>query len=395
MGIFSDTWTQLRARLGYTGAPDFWSGPSSQLPVVSEDGALTIATAYACIRAISSTIAMIPKGINEITDKGRVLASDHPVHRLVSIAPNPYQTSYEFWERMTMAAVTYGRAVAIIERDPFTGQPKALHPRPTNKIRLLTVDGTPIVEVDGAPHNWDDVLMISEMGGRSPIALHQETLGLTKRVEKYGSEFFDGGHLLGVLSTESTITNDQLQDVRRSWAATEKKGVKVLPVGFKYQPISLPPEQTQFLTTRRYQDETICTIFGVPPRVVGVNTQDTKTNGEEQARNFAQRTIVPRTEAIRQEIARKLLPEFERAKYLPFFDLREMTRGDMKARGEYIATLVDRGVMSRNEARAMEGMDHTDQPGADALILQSNQIALDRIGDFSDKLAAPTPPSGS
>ena len=149
------------------------------------------------------------------------------------------------------------------------------------------------------------------------------------------------------------------------------------------------------MTTRRYQDETICTIFGVPPRVVGVNTQDTKTNGEEQARNFAQRTIVPRTEAIRQEIARKLLPEFERGKYLPFFDLREMTRGDMKARGEYIATLVDRGVMSRNEARAMEGMDHTDQPGADALILQSNQIALDRIGDFSDKLAAPTPSPAS
>jgi HK97 family phage portal protein len=389
MGLISNTWQALRARIGYTGAPDFWSGPSSSLPVIGEEGALTVATAYACIRAISSTIAMIPKGIYQVTDNGRVLAEDHPAHRLISVAPNPYQTAYEFWERMIQASVTYGRQAAVIERDRFSGLPIALHHNPTNKIRLLTVDGTPIVEIDGTPYNYEDVLMISEMGGRSPVALHQETLGMTKRVEKYGAEFFDGGHLLGVLSTDSTLTNDQLSDITRAWAKTEKKGVKVLPAGFKYQPISLPPEQTQFLTTRRYQDETICTIFGVPPRVVGVNTQDTKTNGEEQARNFAQRTILPRTEAIRQEIARKLLPEFERTKYVPVFDLREMTRGDMKTRAEYISTLLRDGVMTRNEAREMEGMNRSDLQGADNLILQSNQITLDRIDEFSAKISTP------
>lgn len=390
MGILS-TFKNIRARLAYTGAPDFWStvgGGSTSLPNVTPESALTIATAYACIRAISSTIAMIPKGIYQVTDGGKEIDPNHPAHRLIAEQPNPFQTPFDFWDRMQTASLTYGRAIAVINRDKFTGQPISLTQVVSSRIRLLTVDGIPVVEVEGTPYNWDDVLMIQETGGRSPIELHAQTLGMTKQVEKYGADFFKGGHMLGVLSSDSSLTNDQLRDLQRAWQTTEKNGVKILPVGMKYTPISLPPEQTQFLTTRKYQDEVICTIFGVPPRVVGVNTQDTKTNGEEQARNFAQRTILPRTEAIRQEIERKLLPSFERSQYTAHFDLREMTKGDTKARAEYFSMMLDRGVMSRNEVRSMEGMNKVSDQGSDSLILQSNQITLDKIDEFSTKISA-------
>lgn len=380
----------MRSRTGYTGAPDFWTAPSatSPLPVVNGDNAMTIATAYACIRAIATTVAMLPKGINATSDNGRTLAADHPAHRLIAERPNPYQTPFEFFERMETAAQIYGRGVAIITRDPATAKPLRLDQVPTPNVRFLTYDGVPVVDVNGEPYNFADVLVFSALGNLSPIELHAQTLGLTKRVEKYGADFFESGHLLGVLSSDGTLTEAQMEALRTAWAKTSKKGVKVLPVGVKYSAISLPPEQTQFLTTRKYQDETVCTIFGVPPRVVGVNTQDTKTNGEEQARNFAQRTILPRTEKIRQELAQKLIPEMDRTKFEPFFDLRDMTRGDMKTRAEYLGALLDRGVIDRNEARKMEGMDRHTSANADALVLQSNQITLDRLDEFSAKISA-------
>jgi HK97 family phage portal protein len=162
----------------------------------------------------------------------------------------------------------------------------------------------------------------------------------------------------------------------------------MLPQGMRYQPISLPPEQTQFLTTRRYQDETICTIFGVPPQVVGVATNETRSNSEEQGRNFVRMTLTPRAVQTEQEIARKLLPEIEQANHFAAFEFNELQRGDMAARGNYLSTLLRDGVISRNEARDMEGMNKRSEPGADALLVQVNQITVDQVESYSQKIAS-------
>lgn len=383
--------TEQRARLGYTGDPSFWNrvGPMARTPAnITPDSALTVATAYACIRAISHTLATVPKAVHEVNEAGRTRQPLHPVTRLIADQPNDYQTAFEFWERMYLSALTTGRGVALIERDSFTGNPVALHHVHPRALRLLHIDGTLVVEVDGTPHQWADVLMVQELGGLSPVELHRDNLNLSKDVEGYGGEFFQEGHMLGVLSAEGHLTTDQLRDIRESWTRTEKRGVKVLPSGFRYQPISLPPEQTQFLTTRRYQDETICTIYGVPPRVVGVATNQTKANSEEEGRNFVRMALLPRAVRTEQEIARKLLSVTERTRLVAAFDLDELQRGDMQARANYLATLLDRGVYSRNEARRTEGLTRRPEPEADALLVQVNQIQLSSLGAYSEKIAS-------
>lgn len=382
---------QFRARLGYTGSPSFWNQPPNLKGYsanVTPETAYTVATAYACIRAISSTLAYLPKGIYQQTDQGKSAANAHPVHKLIAQRPNSYQTAFEFWERMYCSALTHGRGVAIIERDNFSGYAAELHHVHPKSLKFLNVEGRPIIEVDGTAYNYADVFIVSEMGGRSPIELHSDNLNLAKDVEAYGSEFFEGGHLLGVLSADGPLTNDQLRDLQRAWNSTEKRGVKMLPQGMRYQPISLPPEQTQFLTTRRYQDETICTIFGVPPQVVGVATNETKSNSEEQGRNFVRMTLTPRAVQTEQEIARKLLPEIEQANHFAAFEFNELQRGDMAARGNYLSTLLRDGVISRNEARDMEGMNKRSEPGADALLVQVNQITVDQVESYSQKIAS-------
>lgn len=382
----------LRARLAYTGGADFWNTPPSLIHKggsnVTPDTALQVSTAYACIRAISTTMAYLPKGIYRRTESGQELLDLHPVHELISSAPNSYETAFQFWARMYTSSLCYGRGIALIDRDNFTGYPKAMHVVHPRQMRMLDLDGAMLVEIDGKTYAWDDVLVVSELQGRSPIDLHRDNLNLAKDVEAYGSEFFEGGHLLGVLSSDGPLTNDQLRDLQRAWNSTEKRGTKILPQGMRYQPISLPPEQTSFLSTRRYQDETICTIFGVPPNVVGVSTNETKANSEEQGRNFVRMTLLPRAVQLEQEIARKLLPTMERGENSCKVDLREVQRGDTAARAQYLSTMLRDGVISRNEARSMEGMNQRQEPGADSLLVQVNQITIDELPSYSAKISA-------
>ena len=180
----------------------------------------------------------------------------------------------------------------------------------------------------------------------------------------------------------------QDRPLQRAWNSTEKKGVKILPQGMRYTPISMPPEQTQFLTTRRYQDETICTIFGVPPSVVGVAPNQTKANGEEQGRNFVRMTLLPRAVQAEQEIRRKLLSPVDRATNVAAFDMDQLQRGDMSARSSYLATMLAAGVISRNEARTMEGLNRRPEPGADALLVQVNQMDIDALPAYSSKISS-------
>lgn len=383
--------TGLRARLGYTGGPEFWNQPPTLMRSganVGPETALTVATAYACIRAISSTLAYLPKGIYRETDGGKELASGHPVTELINDRPNDYQTAFEFWQRMYVSALTHGRGVALIERNDFSGEPIALHHVHPRSLKFRNLEGVPLVEVDGTPYQWADVLIVSELGGRSPVDLHRDNLNLAKDVEGYGADFFESGHLLGVMSSDGPLTNDQLRDLQRAWNSTEKKGVKILPQGMRYTPISMPPEQTQFLTTRRYQDEAICTIFGVPPQVVGVATNETKSNSEEQGRNFVRMTLLPRACQTEQEIRRKLLSPVDRADHYATFDMDQLQRGDMSARAAYLSTMLRDGVLTRNEARNMEGLNRRPEAGADSLLVQVNQLDLESLPAYSQKIAS-------
>ena len=89
-------------------------------------------------------------------------------------------------------------------------------------------------------------------------------------------------------------------------------GTKLLPFGFKYQRITITPDEAQFIETRKFQAEEICRIFSVPPSLVQLPSQSTFNNVEQQNLQFARHTIAPWVKRIEQEIDRKLILGFER-----------------------------------------------------------------------------------
>ena len=158
-----------------------------------------------------------------------------------------------------------------------------------------------------------------------------------------------------------------------------------MPFGFKYQRISIAPDEAQFIETRQFQAQEICRIFSVPAALVQLPGQTTYNNVEQQNLMFARHTIQPWAKRIQQEIDKKLIPSFDRPAVYSRFNLNDLYRGDMDARAGFFTQMLSSGVMSINEVRAEEDKNPID--GGDVHLVQVNQIALDKIQDYSDNIS--------
>lgn len=354
---------------------------------VTEQGALAISTVYACIYKISSTIASLGLEIY-VRDGDQVnVANLHPAYTVIN-NPNEENTAYEFWETILASALMYGCGFAIIERNG-RGYAEKLVPVHYHDVDIKEMNGERFYSVrDYGVVMPENMLEICNMLRMSPIRLHRENMGLAKAAQDFGSEYFgQKGQMTGVLASDQPLRKEQMDIIQNSWnQSAMNAGTKLLPFGFKYQRITITPDEAQFIETRKFQAEEICRIYSVPPSLVQLPSQTTFNNVEQQNLQFARHTIVPWTKRIEQEIDRKLIQSFERPDIYARFSLNDLYRGDMSARANYYREMTQIGVMSINEVRAKEQMNPVD--GGDVHTVQINQIALDRLGDYSDKVSS-------
>lgn len=354
---------------------------------VNEATALTISTVYACTYKIASTLASLNLDIYERNGRNIDVANVHPAFDVIKYKPNEYQTAFEFWETIISHAVLNGCGYALIERDA-RGYATQLICLDYYDVDRKFVNGQPVFSVKNVgmvqPEN---MLEICNLQRKSPIRLHRENLGLAKSAEEFGAEYFgSGGQMTGILSSDQPLRKEQMDIIQQSWnKAQSQAGTKLLPFGFKYSRISISPDEAQFIETRKFQAEEICRIFSVPPALVQLESQTTYNNVEQQNLQFARHTVTPWAKRIEQEIDRKLLQARERPELYSKFNLNDLYRGDMQSRAAFYTQMLQNGVLNINEVRQKEDMNPTE--GGDTHVVQVNQIALDRLGAYSDKLS--------
>ena len=355
---------------------------------VNESTALTISTVYACTYKIASTVASLGLEVYERNGREIQPANVHPAYDVVKYRPNEYQTAYEFWETIVSMAVLHGCGYALIERDN-RGYVTNLIALDYYDVDRKFVNGQPVFSVKNVGMvQAENMLEICNLQRKSPIRLHRENLGLAKAAEEFGAEYFgSGGQMTGILSSDQPLKKEQMDLIQGSWnAAQQQAGTKLLPFGFKYSRISISPDEAQFIQTRKFQAEEICRIFSVPPTLVQLESQTTYNNVEQQNLQFARHTISPWTKRIEQEIDRKLIQSRERPDIYSKFSLNDLYRGDMQTRASFYTQMLQNGVLNINEVRMKEDMNPTE--GGDTHVVQVNQIALDRLGAYSDKLTS-------
>ena len=370
---------------------------------VDERSAMQIATVYACVRLLADSVAQLPLHLYKVTEPdGQEKARDHPLYKILYREPNPEMTNFSYWEAVMTHLLLWGNSYSQIVRDGknnilglYPLLPENVEIDRTDKGELYYIYHAYTNEVPGETNKdiifrRDEVLHIPGLSfnglvGFSPIAMMKNSLGTTMAVEKYGSSFFkNGAQPSGVLEHPGVLKDPQ--KIRDNWTKAyggpgNAHRVAVLEEGMQYKPISLPPEDSQFLSTREFGVEEICRIFRVPPHMVQDLKRATFSNIEHQSIDFVVHTLDPWLVRIEKAIVKDLLLEDEKDRYFPKFNVDGLLRGDYKSRMDGYSVGISTGIISPNEARRKENMPPlSEDEGGDFHIVNGTFIKLQDVG---------------
>ncbi|MEA4923575.1 MAG: phage portal protein [Eubacteriaceae bacterium] len=384
----------------------FFLGNSTSGKRVTERSAMQMTAVYSCVRILSESIASLPIHVYSYReDGGKEKATDQPLYFLLHDEPNPEMTSFIFRETLMTHLLLWGNAYAQIIRNG-KGEIIALYPLMPNRMSVdrddkgqlyyeytLTNDDAPTMKGSTVRLSPSDVLHIPGLGfdglvGYSPIAMAKNAIGLAIATEEYGSKFFaNGAAPSGVLEHPGTLKDPA--KIRESWQQTfggssNAHKVAVLEEGMKYTPISISPEQAQFLETRKFQIDEIARIFRVPPHMVGDLERSTFSNIEQQSLEFVKYTLDPWVSRWEQAITRSLFTPDEKKKYFVKFNLDGLLRGDYQSRMNGYAVGRQNGWMSANDIRELENLDRIpEEEGGDLYLINGNMTKLEDAGLFA------------
>jgi HK97 family phage portal protein len=385
-------------RLG--GGFSFLFGGTSSGKAVNERTAMQTTAVYACVRILAEAIAGLPLHVYQYNDDGgkqRVPA--HPLYALLHDSPNAEMTSFVFRETLMSHLLLWGNAYAQIVRDG-RGQVSALYPLlPSNMSVDRAADGELVYtyRADSGTVNLrrDDVLHIPGLGfdgliGYSPIAMSKNAIGMAIATEEYGATFFaNGANPGGVLEHPGTIKD--IARVKESWnsqyqGAANAHRIALLEEGMKFQAIGIPPEQAQFLETRKFQISEIARIFRVPPHMLADLERATFSNIEHQSLEFVKYTLDPWVVRWEQSLQKSLILPSEKSRTFIKFNLDGLLRGDYASRMSGYATGRQNGWLSANDIRELEDMNRIPtEDGGDLLLVNGNMLPLKSAGNFYEK----------
>lgn len=154
----------------------------------------------------------------------------------------------------------------------------------------------------------------------------------------------------------------------------------------KFQSIGIPPEQAQFLETRKFQTEEICRIFRVPPHLVASLDRATFSNIEHQSISFIDNTIMPWVSRLEQSMQKALFTESEKKIYFVKFNLNARLRGDAVSRANFYQIMRQNGIMSANDIRELEEMNLIpDELGGSKYLVNGNFVDMSNAGAWTAK----------
>lgn len=407
MNLWQTMWSPIRNWLGgrQTSGTQI-TGPSgygySAAVEVTEETAMQVSAVWACVRLISQTVASLPLVVYRKTEKGRELAPDHWFAQLMAGKPNQYQTRYEFWEHQVANLALHGnlyakkgeragRVISLLPMNPLQVETKLV----AGKVaHLFTQDGN--TAALAAESVWHARMNGDLIVGRSPLQFGRNLIGVAQAAEQVVTNIYaNGGKRSGVLSFDRLLTKEQRDQIRENFSTlttgTDER-LLVLEMGAKFDPISMSPQDIELLASRRFQIEEICRWFGVPSVLVN-DTSGSTTWGsgiEQLVAGFYKLNLRPYLEAIENSITTRLFSDEDRKTYEVEFDFEGLLRASQSERFKGYQTGISAGVLTPNEARAMEWLPAVE--GGDQLLIQGAMVPVKDAGKKPEPPASPTTP---
>lgn len=398
MNLFS--WFRRKADLvrpvRATHAEDWGIHPTFSGENVTTASVLGLSAAWACVNLLAGSIGSLPLNVYRNNSKGeRVLATDHPLYRLLHDSPNADQTALDFWEFESASVELRGNAYARIDR---SGQRVValtpVNPEAMNVRRLSSGDLEYRWTEEGTSYvtNQDGVLHIrgfggSALGGLSTLTYARNSFGLAIAIDRAaGATFANGLRPSGALTFEKFLTEAQRSVVEQKliekFAGAMNVGRPfVLEGGSKWEQLTINPDDAQMLQSRGFGVEDVCRWFGVPPFMIGHTEKSTSwgTGLEQQVLAFVKFTLRRRLKRIEMAIGKQLLTPSDRANRVTVeFNLEGLLRGDSAARSAFYTKMLNAGVMTINEVRRLENLPPVE--GGDVPRMQMQNVPITQAG---------------
>lgn len=392
----------IKAQPKTTGGSFFATGATKAGAFINETSALSNSTVFSCARVLCEAVSILPAALYRREGKIKIEADAHPVNWILAHEPNPETTPSTYKKTSMLHRTFWGNAYSWIRRDG-ANRPRELYPLlPENTIvyrdtdiqsktykqlkYMTTIENRNII-LDAADILHIPGLSFDGLVGKSVIGLHRETIGLAVSAQEYGARFFgQGASPKGVISLTEDLQPAQADQYRAHFNSLysgleNAHNVAVISGGAKFDKITIPNNDAQFLETRNFQKTEICGIFGVPPIMIQDSGQTSAwgTGIETIMTAFVRNTLLPYLVAWEEAINQKLLTEKERLNYFVKFNIDGLLRGDFKSRMEGYQIGRNTGIFSINEIRDMEDRPPVEGGNNYLIPLNNTTIGPDKI----------------
>lgn len=393
---------------------ELFGGPRTDSGVfISEENAQRVVAVYRAHALLGGTIGSLPLRTFTGESPGGTRWSGRESRLLINpggiddrgnaLMGTP--TAIIFYETMLVHLLSWGNAYIVKIKDA-AGRVAALDllrpcdvmPRWTGRTAKNPA-GKEFWVIDGGivrTATPSDVIHIRALGqsllqGISPIGAARQALGLSVAAEEYGARLFGSGNLMtGIITTDARLRQGDAEKLRERWrqkmaGLSNAYDVAVMDAGAKYQPIGIPPQDSQFIQTREFAVNEIARLYGIPPHMLGQVTTSTSWGAgiEQQSLGFNIYTLRPWVTRVEQSLSNELLPVGVNCR----FNMEELLRGTAQEEIAAHQAAVFSGQETVNEARAARGRPPL--AGGDEIMFPIN------YGKIENVINPPTPPTTS
>ncbi len=364
---------------------------------LAKEGYLKNAIVYRCVNEISKGASAVPF----VVKAGDQIIEQHPLIDLLK-RPNPLQSYSEFFNSLFGYVLLSGNAY-ILKVGSELGQPKELHQLRPDRINIKG-SGNPIPEkyeytINGRVQNtylvdqdngfsevkhvklWnplDDYYGLSPMSAAA-VEIDQFNMSSKHNVNLLNNGARPSGAIIfkpqddaGFSVNLSESQRQQLlTDLNNRFSGTANAGRPMLLEGdFDWKEMGLSPKDMDFLNLKHMSATDIAMCFGVPSQLVGVPDAQTYSNVAEARLALYEETIIPHLQKIASDLNEWLVPLFDDRLSLEFdIDSIPALAERKKKTYENVTSAVREGIMTRNEARKIIGLEPID--GADDLYISA------------------------
>ncbi len=356
---------------------------------MTADRALQIPAVYACVDLYAKTIASLPIFVYTKNKEGvRIEDRTSRLWHLLHVKPNAFMSPGDFKSTVVVNFLLTGNSYIRIDRDA-SGEPFALWPLSSEQVKVAEKNGQLYYQYkkDGVSQELsaNDVIHWKALGnglvGISRIHYMRASLTEAVNAQSNASKLFGAkSKPAAILQTDAKLDNSQVAQIMERFRSMAEGGgsLAVVDRGLKYSPLSLSPAEAQLLQMRQFIVEEVCRWFGVPPVLIGASGATTWGSGIEQLKSgFHTFSLAPMCTQLQEALEMRLVGVGDDVTIE--FNYDALLRASPEERAKHYSTMVQNGIMTRNECRHLENLP-PDEFG-DSLTAQSNLLPLARLGE--------------